>query len=146
MELTCTNCKFYSQPQHDTDVCCAVNPSGVARDCRDYAPVVMDGLLEAVLISRKEAEYEAFRKVAIERFGVKMPDLTFDANWLIPQVVVTSIKDFLPQVMTHPKAQGYTQEQVAQALIQWAESRIIFQLEAYDLKEGLVNGIWNFLP
>ena len=147
MEPTCTNCKFYSLPQHDTDICCAVNPGGVACDCRDYVPVVVaDDLLEAALISRKQAEYEAFRRVAQERFGVAMPDLTFDANWLIPQAVNASIKNFLPQVMKSEKAQGYTQEQITQAVIQWAESRIVYHLEAYDLKEGLAYGIWNFLP
>jgi hypothetical protein len=145
MKPTCTNCKFYSQPQHETDISCAVNPEGQACNCLHYTPIVADDSLEQALINRKLAEYEAFRQEALIRFGVTMPDLSFDSNWLIPQIVVNRLKDFLPQVVTHEEAQGYTQEQIIIAVIQWVESQIGYHLDPYDLKHGLSHGIWDIL-
>jgi hypothetical protein len=148
MKPTCTNCKFYSKPQHDTDISCAVNPEGQACNCLHYTPIVADNSLEMALTNRKLAEYEAFRQEALTRFEVTMPDLSFDSNWLIPKIVINRIKDFLPQAIQNEKAQGYTQEQIIIALIEWVEKQIDSNLEIYDLeKRGLSEyGIWQFLP
>jgi hypothetical protein len=149
MKPTCTNCKFYSLPQHETDISCAINPDGQACNCLDYTPILALNSFEEALIKRKLADYETFRQEALTRFGVTMPDLNFDSNWLIPKNVVSRIKEFLPQVLTHQKAQGYTQEQIIIAVIQWVEKRINYHLETYDLtQQGLLSdyGIWKFLP
>lgn len=148
MKPTCANCKFYSQPQHDSDITCAINPSGRACSCLDYTPILTENSLEQALANRKLAEYEVFRQEALMRFGVTMPDLSFDSNWLIPKAIINRIKNFLPQAITHEKAQGYTQEQIIIAVIQWVEKQINYHLETYDLTQrGLSDyGIWEFLP
>ncbi|PAX59431.1 hypothetical protein [Brunnivagina elsteri] len=147
MKPTCTNCKYYSQPQHDTDIACAVNPNGKACNCLSYTPVVDENLLETALVNRKQDEYEAFRRQAKERFQVEMPELSFDSNWLIPQIITKRINDFLPQVMRHEKASSYTQEQIAIAVIQWAEKQMNYHLETYDLNHSLESncGVWGIL-
>jgi hypothetical protein len=147
MKTTCTNCKYYSQAQHDTDITCAVNPEGQACNCLSYTPVVDENLLETALVNRKKDEYEAFRRQAKERFQVEMPELSFDSSWFIPQIIIKRIHDFLPQAMRHENAKNYTQEQIAIAVIQWAEKQVNYHLEVSDLNRSLDSnyGVWEIL-
>lgn len=142
---TCATCKFYSSPKNDTDLTCVVNPGGQASDCASYTMIVGENALETALIVRKKADYEAFRQEALTIYGVEMPDVHFTSQWLIPQIVITRIKEFLPQVLGHEKAEAYTEEQIILALVEWAEGKISYYLDECDLERALSNGVWEIL-
>lgn len=141
LEISCHNCKNYTESAHDDNLVCAVNPDCVddARSCQHYEsislPVVEPNVIQQAIALRWQTRFDNWKAKAekeAENLGVEImiEEPPVPTEWIVPLALEQHIQRILPEVLFrlqkyHPQYASLTAEQVAIALINYTEQQML---------------------
>jgi hypothetical protein len=140
LEISCQNCQNYTEPAHNGNLVCAVNPDCVddAEKCRHYEsislPVVEPNVIQQAIALRWQTRFQAWReRTQTDAESLKVEILIDEppapTEWVVPKALEQHIQRILPEVLFrlqkyYPQYATLTAQQVAVALINYTEQQM----------------------
>lgn len=156
LEISCQNCQNYTEPAHNKNLVCAVNPDGVdnADKCRHYEsinlPVVEPNVIQQAIALRWQTRFKAWKEKTQRdaeslRVEIIIDEPPAPTEWVVPKALTQHLQATLPHILHriqkyHPKYANLTPEQVVIGIINHIETQMM--IWCIDNPSKLIENNW----